>query len=693
MAISKITLNGVVQIDLTADTVTAQTLLDDYVAHGADGESVTGELVMPTARTASDVTVSGATVTIPSGAYASQVQKSVATGTAGTPSVTKTVDTSDASAEIVPSVTNVTGYITGGTKTGSTTYVTARELVSGNSITADMAGQWDVYNYETLTIPQGTAGTPTASKGSVVNNSISVTPSVTNVTGYITGGTKSGTAVTVTAQEIVAGNTLYCDDSGNWNVANTETFVVQAGTAGTPSATKGTVSNHSVSVTPSVTNSEGWISSGTKTGTAVTVTASELASGNKAITENGTGIDVVGYSTVSVDVASQTGFTATITRTGTSGASNPYVKVNGTDTSYFADGATFTFGAEDTLAFTVGNGGGGSIYENGTQIASDSDRLSNYSYTPPKCDIALAFYYAASPAVGRVDITYTEPTISITQNGIYDVYDYSKAEVYVGGGGLDADYKAVLNNTATNPSFPSEITTIGQYKFYGMMSLTTLVLPNTVTGLGQYAFYNCYNLTSITWSSSLTTIGSYAFQLCYGLSGALTLPSSVKTINMYAFSRCKNITSISCDGVITTLGLGAFAGNSSYLMAIEEAYFPNLTNGNSALTTVFGNTTVANACQQLEVIDLGNLISIGTNSFANCYKLQTIIIRRTSVCSLTNVSAFTNTPLDGYNGLTGTVYVPNALISTYQITTNWKTLYDAGTVSFVKIEGSIYELS
>ena len=77
---------------------------------------------------------------------------------------------------------------------------------------------------------------------------------------------------------------------------------VASGSAGTPSASKGTVSNHSISVTPSVTNTTGYISGGTKTGTAVTVTASELASGNKEITSNGTSIDVVGYSTVSVDV-------------------------------------------------------------------------------------------------------------------------------------------------------------------------------------------------------------------------------------------------------------------------------------------------------------------------------------------------------------------------------------------------------
>ena len=77
---------------------------------------------------------------------------------------------------------------------------------------------------------------------------------------------------------------------------------VADGTAGTPTATKGTVSNHSISVTPSVTNVTGYITGGTKTGTAVSVAASELVSGTKSISSNGTGIDVTNYAAVDVAV-------------------------------------------------------------------------------------------------------------------------------------------------------------------------------------------------------------------------------------------------------------------------------------------------------------------------------------------------------------------------------------------------------
>lgn len=97
--------------------------------------------------------------------------------------------------------------------------------------------------------------------------------------------------------------TINISQSGDTDVTDYATANVPAGTAGTPTATKGTVSNHQVTVTPSVVNSTGWITGGTKSGTGVTVTASELESGNLAITENGNNISVEGYKTVSVNVS------------------------------------------------------------------------------------------------------------------------------------------------------------------------------------------------------------------------------------------------------------------------------------------------------------------------------------------------------------------------------------------------------
>lgn len=184
---------------------------------------------------------------------------------------------------------------------------------TGN-ISITQSGTTDVTNYATATVAAGSAGTPTATKGTVSNHSVSVTPSVTNTTGYITGSTKTGTAVSVSASELVSG-TYTVDSSGTKDVTNYASATVSAGTAGTPSATKGTVSNHAVSVTPSVTNTTGWITGTTKTGTAVSVSASELVSGSETKTANGT-YDVTNLAELIVNVSGSSAKTKDGTFTG-----------------------------------------------------------------------------------------------------------------------------------------------------------------------------------------------------------------------------------------------------------------------------------------------------------------------------------------------------------------------------------------
>ena len=170
-----------------------------------------------TQRSSSDLTASGATVTVPSGYYSAQASKAVSSGTAGTPTATKGT-VSNHQVSVTPSVTNTAGYISGGTKTGTAVTVSASELVSG-TYTVDSSGTKDVTNYASASVPAGTAGTPSASKGAVSNHSVSVTPSVTNTTGWITGSTKTGTAVTVSASELVSG-TLSISDNGTSDCTN-----------------------------------------------------------------------------------------------------------------------------------------------------------------------------------------------------------------------------------------------------------------------------------------------------------------------------------------------------------------------------------------------------------------------------------------------------------------------------------------
>lgn len=235
------------------------------------------------------------------------------------------------------------------------------------------------------------------------------------------------------------------------------------------------------------------------------------------------------------------------------------------------------------------------------------------------------------------------------------------------------------------------LVTMPSYGLAYVTSLTSVSFPNLVT-ISQYGFFNDYNIDfGNGWPFPLVkTIGNYAFRFCYGLKGDLVLPTTCTSIGQYSFANCDEIETFRADGAISTLATYTFNGASGHVMKVREIHMPHL--GGVALNVNFGNATAANACQHLEVCDIGSAKSIAANTFANCYKLQTLIIRRTSVTTLANVSAFLNTPMRGRNSLTGKIYVPESLIESYKAAKTWVTLFGYGFVTFEAIEGSEWEL-
>lgn len=126
-----------------------------YVKFGAVSNTYVGSAI--TRRSGTDLSVSGATVTVPSGYYASQQTKSVASGSAGTPSASKGA-VSNHQITVTPTVTNTTGYITGGTKTGTAVTVSASDLVSGALDVSSNGDGIDVTNYKTINVNVPTSG-------------------------------------------------------------------------------------------------------------------------------------------------------------------------------------------------------------------------------------------------------------------------------------------------------------------------------------------------------------------------------------------------------------------------------------------------------------------------------------------------------------------------------------------------------
>ena len=70
-------------------------------------------------------------------------------------------------------------------------------------------------------------------------------------------------------------------------------------------------------------------------------------------------------------------------------------------------------------------------------------------------------------------------------------------------------------------------------------------------------------------------------------------------------------------------------------------------------------------CRKLEYLDLGELHRIDETFCQNCYKLQTVILRRSSVVPLNNRNAFQN------NASGRCFYVPDYLVNSYKSATNW----------------------
>lgn len=250
------TIREITAVSLAGDTVNSSVLVSGYTAHDAMGNAITGQLIP-----------GGGTVTL-------QTKSETYTPTTSQQTDTITADAGYDGLEEVDITINAV-------PTGS---VTAPSTISGTS----------------ATVSTGT-NTMTFTK------SVSVTPNVTTA-GYISSGTAGTSSVSLTASvntrsssDLSASGATVTVPAGYY--ASQATKSVSNGTTGTPTATKGTVSNHSISVTPSVTNTSGYITGSTKTGTAVTVSASELVSGNKEITSNGSDIDVSTYSTVSVNVS------------------------------------------------------------------------------------------------------------------------------------------------------------------------------------------------------------------------------------------------------------------------------------------------------------------------------------------------------------------------------------------------------
>ena len=91
-------------------------------------------------------------------------------------------------------------------------------------------------------------------------------------------------------------------------------------------------------------------------------------------------------------------------------------------------------------------------------------------------------------------------------------------------------------NSLSSIVIPDSVTSIGSQAFCNCRSLSSITIPDGVTSIGNYMFQYCYSLSSITILDGVTSIGTYAFSTCSSVKEFHILPTTPPTLaNTNAF--------------------------------------------------------------------------------------------------------------------------------------------------------------
>ena len=329
-----------------------------------------------------------------------------------------------------------------------------------------------------------------------------------------------------------------------------------------------------------------------------------------------------------------------------------------TEAKYMEDDVTVTYTRPSAPSGTKNI----SITANGTT----TEDVTNYASAQITANVPNTYAAADEGKVVSNGALVAQTSRNIDTNGTYDTTTNNEVTVNVsGGGGISVD--DIATNTAPSGAITlgSSVTQINDNAFRSK-PITSITAPE-VTSLTQ----DCLNGTQIT---SITDVNFPKLGASTTYDILLRLPATCTSFNL------------SGKALSLYSGSGAFRYNTG----LKTVMMPHCAEAVSSSHGGMGSFAFG-GCTNLETVDIGSVKSISANAFNGDTKLRTLILRHSSVVSLTG---WTNAILAGIysNPSASTVYVPNSLISSYQTASNWSSGYAAG-LTFKKIEGSIYELS
>lgn len=638
------------------------------------------------------------------------------------------------------------GYVHLSDEQGTQTIIDALTVSGAGTSTAPTG-----HAYNPVTVPSGSASTPatsvtanptiSVSSGGLITATASATKSVTP--SVSAGWVASGTAGTITVSgsntsqlSTQAAKTVTPTTSeqtavaaGKYTTGAIKVAAMPSGTAGTPDIQLGVISNHTATLYPWVQNTTGYITGGTKTGSAYTISASQLTSGTKSITANGTGIDVTNYSSVNVNVPipeaptkkriNFVDYDGTILYSYwqsewwdvTSLPSNPshegltaqgwnWTKAQIDETQGYSEsevwvGQMYTTEYQSTKIHIdlwdgrehpylgIGVNGIAEINwgDNTEWETVTGSSTSTVTYIDHQYDTGGEYTIEISVSSGNVVLcgdqyisnTLKKDTTSTTVNK-HRVYANAIKRVEIGANTSLGDYAFCNCTSLESVTIPSG-TSVGAGAFNGCCSLKGLTIPSGVTSVRNHLCAGCTSLRTVSLPSSITQVGVYAFDGCGSLEG-VGLPYSVTSIGANAFANCKSITYFSTPAGLTSLGATAFANCHS----LRELYFvdevetiPNSAFLNCCSVTEiwlsWSTTTIEESafsgCLSIASVYVPDALeTIGNYAFADCYGVAMYhFFSETPPTLGTNV--FQNIQPDCK------IYVPSASVSAYKTATNW----------------------
>ena len=273
-------------------------------------------------------------------------------------------------------------------------------------------------------------------------------------------------------------------------------------------------------------------------------------------------------------------------------------------------------------------------------LPSENKVLSQVTITKP--DTLVAGNIKQGVNIGGVVGTYeAQDYLNMRLNQNVTEYTYENNDIIVANQNLGSDSKIT--------SFKStSLQTLASSMFYRCSNLVTIIIPNVQNPSNSNIsapFMQCSKLKNLDLGNFNGKIWPNFVYECYDLENVNLQYATRIDSNGSNFRSCSKLTQI-------------------YLPANTSGIPSNFANGCSALTTA----------------NLGSPTAISSQAFYYCIALTDLTILTTSVCTLSNVNAFSNI------GHQVTIHVPSNLISSYQTASNWTTLYNNNVVTFVAIQ-------